>query len=47
MPLGLEAGFMKGSSQNLPVVTAESIVAYIQSSENHVSAELKNRKLER
>ena len=43
----VEEGFIKATPQNLPVLTAMSIVDYMQSSEEHLSAELRNRKLER
>ena len=43
----VEQGFIKATPQNLPVLTVMSIVDHIQSSEEHVSAELRNRKLER
>lgn len=43
----VEQGFIKATPQNLSVLTVMSIVDYMQSSEEHLSAELRNRKLER
>ena len=43
----LDPGFVKATPQNLPVLKVMCIIEYIQSSENHVAAEFRNKKLER